>query len=266
MSRLGAFIRRDIIHASSYKAAFAYQIATLGSSVLTVYFLSGMVGGTQIASLSPYGGDYFSFAIIGVALADYLAVSLHGFSQAIRMSQMLGTLEAMLATPTPPTVIVFGSALYKFLWSLLRVLLYILCGLALGAQFPGVNLPALVCTLILSVLAFGSVGLLGASLVLVLKAWNPLTALFSGLSMLLGGVLYPVQSMPAAAQVGAMVLPITYALEAMRGALLTGKSISDLAVPLLILAGFTVVVMPVALFAFQGALRHLRRQGSISHY
>ncbi len=266
IARLLAFVRRDLINATSYKAAFAYQIGTLFSSIFTVYFLSRMVTGGTVPSLDAYGGDYFSFAIIGVALADYLTVSLNGFSQAIRMAQVLGTLEAMLATPTSPSLIVVGSAMYRFLWSFVRVGLYLLAGLLLGAQFGDVQVGALLLTLLLCLIAFGAVGIIGASLILVLKAWNPMVAIFSGLSMLLGGVLYPVTTMPDAAQLGAQALPLTYALEAMRGALLMGKGVGELAQPLAVLAGFAVVLLPIALVAFQLAVRYLRKEGSVAHY
>lgn len=264
--RLSAFVRRDLVHATSYKVAFAYQLATLASSILTVYFLSRMVAGGDVPSLAPYGGDYFSFAIIGVAFADYLSVSLSGFSRGIRHAQNVGTLEAMLATPTPPAVIVIGSALYRFLWSVVRVGIYVGVAVLLGASFPQVDLAAALLTLLLSVVAFGAVGILGASIILVLKAWEPVTALFAGLSWLLGGVLYPVASLPAVAQYAAWLLPITHALEAMRGALLMGRGITDLTQPLAVLGGFCALVLPLSLWAFRRALRHVRMEGSVGHY
>lgn len=263
---LAAFLRRDLIDATSYKVAFLSQVATLVSSLLTVYFLSRMVAGERIGALAPYGGDYFSFALIGVALADYLSVSLSGFSRGIRLAQTVGTLEAMLSTPASPTTIVIGSAAYQFLWSAARVLLYVLGGLVLGASFPAVDVPAALVAVALSVVSFAAVGVLGAALILVLKAWDPVTALFAGLSFLVGGVLYPVASLPEVAQWAAWALPITHALEALRGALLLGRSVVDLAQPLGILAGFTALAVPLALWSFRRAVHHLRVNGSVSHY
>ncbi len=266
LGKLAAFAKKDLLDATSYKIAFGYQVATLASSILTVYFLSRMVAGGNVAALDPYGGDYFSFAIIGVAFADYLSVSVAGFSRGIRLAQQVGTLEAMLATPTPPSVIVIGSALYRFLWSVVRVGIYVLAGLALGARFPAVDVAAVSATMLLSVLSFGAVGMLGAAFILVLKQWEPITALFSGLSWLLGGVLYPFASLPTVAQWAAWLLPITHALEAMRGALLMGKGVADLAEPLGVLALFTVAVIPLSLWSFRVALRHMRVGGSVAHY
>lgn len=266
MTRFLAFVRRDFADALSYKAAFAYQLGALLSTICTVYFLARMVADASLPSLAPYGGDYFTFALIGAAFADYMTVTLHEFSRRIRAAQILGTLEAMLATPTNPAVIVIGSAIYRFIWSLLRVVFYLGGGLLLGASFPHVNLPAALLTLFLGMIAFGAVGILGAAAVLVLKAWNPVAALFSGLSFLLGGVLYPVSTLPEAAQTLAWLLPITHALEAMRGAVVMGKSIPELAAPLIVLAGFTVVMLPLSLWAFKKALHHMRVEGSLSHY
>lgn len=266
MSQYLAFMRRDFLDATSYKVAFAYQVATLFSSILSVYFLARMVDSANVETLAPYGGHYFSFAIIGVAFVDYLGVSLSGFSRGIRLAQTLGTLEAMLATPAPPHVIVIGSALYQFTWSLVRVAIYVAAAVLLGARFPDVDLPAAFATLSLSVLAFGAVGVLGASLILVLKAWEPVTSLFAGLSFLVGGVLYPVASLPELAQWVAALLPITYALEAMRGALLMGRSIAELAQPLGVLLGFTCVILPVAMWTFKRALWRMRIEGSVTHY
>jgi len=266
IGRFAAFFRRDLLSATSYKVAFGYQVLSLFSTILTVYFLSRMVGESPPESLDAYGGDYFAFALVGAAFADYMAVTLQQFSRAIRINQTIGTLEAMLATPTSPAVIVVGMAFYRFTWSWLRVAVYIASGVLLGAEFSNVDLLAALATTVLSMLAFGAIGILGAAVVLILKAWNPITALFSGISFLVGGVLYPVSTLPAWVQWISNLLPITHALEAMRGALLLGKGISELTHPLLVLAGFTIAVLPVALWAFRRSLHYTRVEGSLAHY
>jgi ABC-2 type transport system permease protein len=59
------------------------------------FFLSRLVGEGIAGQLEPYGGNYFSFVLIGVAFTDYLSVSLSSFAGQIRSAQMQGTLEAM---------------------------------------------------------------------------------------------------------------------------------------------------------------------------
>ena len=266
LSGVAAFMRRDLLDATSYKVAFAYQIATLGSSVLTVYFLSRMVGGAHIDSLSQWGGQYFPFALIGVAVADYLNTSLTGFSRGIRLAQTVGTLEAMLATPASPSLIVIGSATYRFSWSAIRVLMYLVAGMLLGAQFPNINVLSAAVVTALSVVSFGALGLLAASLVLVLKTVEPVSKLLAGLSWLLGGVLYPTESLPTIAQSLAWCLPVTHALNALRGSVLRGDNLSELSLEVLWLIVFSLVVAPLALISFRAALRRLRHEGTVSHY
>jgi len=69
------------------------------------------------------GGDYFSFVLIGIAFSDYLGVGLGSFAGTIREGQMLGTLEAMLVTPTRVHSIILFSSIWQFLhsfwWSIL---------------------------------------------------------------------------------------------------------------------------------------------------
>ena len=263
---LRAFLRRDVLDATSYKVAFAYQVATLGSSVLTVYFLSRMVSGADVESLRRWGGAYFPFALLGVAVADYLNTSLTGFSRGIRLAQTVGTLEAMLATPTSPSLIVAGSALYRFTWSAVRVAMYVLAGMLLGASYPNANISTAMLVGVLSVTSFAALGLFAASLVLLLKTVEPISKLIAGLSWLFGGVLYPIGALPEQAQLVAWCLPVTHSLEGIRAALLLGASPSAVGAQLLWLSVFSLVILPLSLLSFQRAVRRLRIEGSVSHY
>ncbi|MBT9557069.1 MAG: ABC transporter permease [Myxococcales bacterium] len=272
---LAAFIRRDAIDATSYKLVLVRELSSLVSTLLSVYFLSRLIDGggatgraasVSAQSLARYGGDYFEFALIGTALGDYVATSLSGMSRGLRIAQTLGTLEAMLATPAPRWTIAVGSAAYRQLWSLVRVALYILIGMALGARFEGASWGAALVALVLSLLAFSAIGLLAAATVLVLKAFEPITALFTGLSWLLGGVLYPPSALPDWLAAVGQALPLTHALEALRRTVLAGASLGDVWPSLAILAAFTAVLMPIAAWAYAAAIHRIRVEGSVSHY
>jgi ABC-2 type transport system permease protein len=101
------FVWRDFIEEASYKLSFAMRLFGVVSSTLVYYFMSRLFGNFGIAYLRPYGGNYFSFVLIGVAFFSYLGVSVAGISSSIREGQKLGTLEALLVTQTSiPTIIV----------------------------------------------------------------------------------------------------------------------------------------------------------------
>ena len=262
-----AFLRKDLIAAASYRLAFLGQIAGIVFSALTLYFLSRLFEGATIPALARYGGDYFAFVLVGVAFAGYLHFALTSFSGAVRNAQVMGTLEALLITQTGiPTIILFSS-LYAFFMTTLRILLYLVVGtLLLGMSLGKANAPMALVTLVLTVVTFSSLGILSASFIMVLKKGSPVNWIFNSLSWLLGGVFYPVDVLPPWAQRLAALLPITYALEAMRMAVLKGHTASQLAPTLLPLAVFAVLLLPVSLLAFSWAVRYAKTQGSLTQY
>ncbi len=109
-----AFVYKDFLNESSYKFAFIMQIFGIFFSVLSFFFLSRLFGSAVSPYLEPYGGDYFSFVLIGIAFANYLQVSLRSFSSCIRNAQVMGTLEALLVTQTEIPTIILSSSIYSF--------------------------------------------------------------------------------------------------------------------------------------------------------
>src|SRR5687767_9091869 len=109
-------------------------------NILPYYFLSRFVGEALKGDLQQYGGDYFSFMLIGLALNDYLIVPLGLFSRHIRESQLNGTLEAVLSTQTPLHTVILSSALYPFVRASINAAAYIGLGIAVfGVRFGAVN-------------------------------------------------------------------------------------------------------------------------------
>lgn len=261
------FFKRDLLQALSYRVNFFLDLTGILLATATFYFLSRLIPGDHVAALSPYGGDYFSFVLIGLAFAGYLHLSLRGFAEKIRESQLEGTLEAMLVTRTGALAIVICSSLYDFVFASLRVVVYLLLGgLAFGARLTPAGIPAALLTLVLTITAFSSLGIFSAAFTTVIKRGDPLALGISALSLLLGGVYYPVAILPGWAQGLAQVLPITHALEAFRLCLIQGHGLSVVSRPLLVLLLITVILLPLSLAAFALAVRRARAEGSLSHY
>jgi ABC-2 type transport system permease protein len=205
--------------------------------------------------------------IIGIALGGYFSTGLTSFATALRQSQTTGTLEAMILTPTPVSWLIIGSAAWSYVYTTFRVLIYLVVGaLFLGLDLSRANYPAALLILMLSIVAFASLGILAASLIMVVKRGDPVTAVFGNASNLIGGVFYPVAILPAWLQVFAYMLPLTYALQAMRGALLLGATWNQLAPDILALVLFCVVLFPLALLVFRYAVDRARAEGSLAHY
>ncbi len=266
LDRFLAFLERDLRVEASYRLSFVWFFVGIFTSVFMFYYMARLLGPAASPHLEEYGGNYFAFLLIGIAFSRYLSVALHGFSGGIRRAQSDGTLEAMLMTPTPVPVIAFGSSLWSYTRTTLDVLVYLVVGsLFLGVELQG-NVMAAVLVLLVSVAAFSAIGVISASIILVIKRGDPVVWVFSTVSSLLGGVYYPITILPDWVQRVAQLLPITYALRALRLVLLQGASLADLASDVLILMGFCLVLIPLSLYAFRVAMRRARHDGSLTHF
>lgn len=265
--RLWAFLLRDFRTEISYRFSFILSFSGIIFSVLTYFFISELIGPAANPYLAEYGVDYFSFAIIGVAFSGYFGVGLNSFARALRDAQTTGTLEAMIMTPAPLSLIVIGSALWSYAFTTIRVFFYLLLGvLFFTLDLQGANYGAALLTLLMAIVAFASIGIISAGVIMVVKRGEPLTALFGAFANLIGGIYYPVAILPEWLQVIARLLPVTYAVRAMRLALLADAPWSAIWPDLLILLGFIIILFPLSLLIFRRSVEQARREGSLAHY
>jgi ABC-2 type transport system permease protein len=267
MAVAAAFLKRDFSLAISYRLSFLLQFGGIFLSVAVFYFLSQLFGSAVAPQLEAYGGDYFSFVLIGLAFSGYMGLSLSSFAQSIRENQMTGTLEIMLLSPTRLSAILLSSSLWSYVLMTVRFIVYLLLGvLVFGFSLGQANLLAALVVLLLSIASFSGIGIISAAFVMVLKKGDPISWLFGGVSTLLAGVFYPVSVLPDWLEPLSRILPLTYALDAMRLTMLQGYSLYDIGFDILILLGFTLVLTPIALVAFRQALRRAKMEGSLIQY
>lgn len=267
MSIATAFLKRDLSMSLSYRLSFVLQIFGIFFSVATFYFLSQLFGKALVPQLDKYGGDYFSFALVGLAFTGYVGLSLSNFAGSIREGQTLGTLEIMLLSPTRLSAILISSSLWSYLLTTVNALIYIIVGaLIFGFNVSHINIVSALVVMILSIASFSGPGILSAAVVLMVKKGDPVAWFFGGVSSLLAGVLYPVSVLPSWIEPLSRFIPLTYALDAMRLAVLKGSSLVELRFDLLVLTGFTVVLTPLAFLLFGEALKRAKMEGSLTHY
>jgi len=262
------FVLRDLRVETSYKFQFVWSFATIFFSVASFYFIARLVDRDEsTAALGAYRGGYFAFVVIGLAIARYLDASLAGITTAVRQAMNQGTLEMMFASPTRPMTILGFSAIWQFAFETVRV---VFC-LAAAAVFFGFRLhrphwSAALATLVLTVPAFLSLGVLSASLLILVKRGDPLNWFAVSAASLLGGVLFPVELLPGWLQPVAWLVPVTHALNCFRGALLLDKGIVQLWPSLQPLLVFSVVMLPLAAVASRAALARAKRSGALGTF
>jgi len=235
--------------------------------VATFYFVARVFGQAVSPQLQAYGGDYFSFVLIGLALSGLTGLALRGFAGSIREGQTMGTLELMLLSPTRLSSILLSSSIWDYLMNCFSVIIYLIFGaLVFGADLSRANVLSALLVLVLSILAFSGFGIISAAFVLVLKKGDPITWVFGSVQGLLAGVMYPVSILPNILQKFSALLPLTYSLEAMRLAVLKGYSVLQLLPELLALMAFAVVLLPLSLWIFRRAVRQAKKEGSLAQY
>ena len=97
VAKLYAFIRRDFLSMISYRLAFLLQVLGMFFSIAAFYFMTKMMN-PQSEGLN--GIPPFEYLLVGIAFLNYFATALYAFAAKIRQEQMMGTLEAMLVSPT----------------------------------------------------------------------------------------------------------------------------------------------------------------------
>lgn len=257
--KLGAFFRRDLITDVSYRLSFALEAVHAGIAVAAYYFLSQLIGPSLTGGYSS-----FAFLLVGMCVNAYMTTCFVCFSQAIRGSQSTGALKMVLATPTSPTTFLVCSSAYPLMRAGVDAALYIATGLLLGLAVL-VNPVSTALVLILSLLAFSSIGITAATFVLVFKRGDPLLWLFGSASWLLGGVLYPTSLLPSGLQQISAVLPVTHAVSGLRAALLDGASPAQISGDLAALAVFTLIAAPMSVAIFAAGINHARHSGTLDH-
>ncbi|MCG8429586.1 MAG: ABC transporter permease [Candidatus Omnitrophica bacterium] len=267
IAKIWAFIRKDILTETSYRLSFCLNILGVFMSVLVYFFIDKLFGSRVVGHLEPFGVNYFSYVLLGMAFFSYIGVGLGSFSERIRTEQVQGTLEALLVTPASLPVIVFSLALGNLVMATIDAAIYILMGIyVFGIDFSKVNLLSCGLVLILTFLSFSGLGIISASFIIVFKRGNPTGWVINNLQGLISGVYFPVTVLPAWLQAVSRCLPITYAIRAIQLAVYRGAGPSAIATELCMLALFSLLLIPLSFLCFGFAIRYAKRQGSLSYY
>lgn len=265
--KLIEFIKKDFFIQISYRFSFILTSIGIIFSVLTFYFIGKLFGEGVNPYLKEYGGEYFPFVLIGLALSSYLGMALRTFSLHLREEQMMGTLEAIFITPTKVSNLMIFIPCWDFIFNSLNALICLLLGVYfLGVKLVNTSFWAVFIILILTISCSISIGIISAAFIMVFKKGDPITWLINLFSGLFGGIYFPVAMLPVKFQFVSYLIPVTYALRALRHALLQGYSLDMLLPDIIILLFFTLVLLPLSIVLFKFALKKAKIKGSLGHY
>ncbi len=166
-----------------------------------------------------------------------------------------GTMEVLLVSPVKPLMIIIAKAIpYLALAFVILVIILMMARFVLGVPLVGSLFWIIVISVIYILLAL-SLGLLISNV-----AKTQLVALLLSAMVLLipivmlSGMLFPVESMPAVLQWISAIVPPRYYIEAMRKLMIMGVGIKEVAREVMILVGMLAVLMTLALVKFNKRL------------
>lgn len=267
VSKLPAFLRRDLLTTLSYRVYFVSDLLGLLSQALLFYFISEMIDSAELPSYGSTSPTYLEFVVVGVAVGVFVQFALTRVAAALRQEQLQGTLESMLVTPTAPGTIQLGSVVFDLAYVPLRTVVFLgAMTVAFGLDFEASGvLPAMLVLLAFIPFVWG-LGVLGAAAILTVRRGAGVAAIAGGLLALLSGAYFPVTLLPGWLQAVAEWNPVAVALDGMRSALLGGASWAETGADLLVLVPFSLASLLLGLVAFRLALRHERAQGTLGVY
>ena len=263
-----AFVKKDMRISVSYKLQFVFQFMQIFFAIAVIYFISRMLGHSGKTSvLNRYGGDYFSFALIGLAINSYLRAGLITITNDIRQIMNQGTLEALCATPTSYNWLLLCSSLWQFIFETIRVVCYFMVAILIfGMKLDNANWLATLIVMTLTAPIFLMLGTISCSILVVVKKGDPITWALSSLGAILAGTMFPVSVLPEWMQRISFCLPLTHSLEAARQAILAGANLNEIAVNLSALIIFIIVLAPLTILVNNVCMAIAKKKGAFSTY
>lgn len=259
-----AFLVRDFLSNVSYRLSFVLQLFGMFFAVAVFFYGSRMV---NPGTVGLDGVEPFPWLLVGIAFQIYFSTALYSFAEKVRGEQVLGTLEAMLVSPTPTSVVIFSSTAWDFAWGAVRLLVYLLCAVFVFGVKLEVRSPlALALGVGLTLLSSAGIGMLSASFILYFKRGDPINFLLTMGTTFFGNVIFPSKLLPHGVQWVSDWLPMSWSLQVVRGALLRGATFGEVAGPIVRLAILTAILVPTGLFGARIAIRKAKREGTLVQY
>jgi ABC-type multidrug transport system permease subunit len=182
---------------------------------------------------------------------NLMGSAIWGLSFTIVEARQKKLLKRMIASPMPRWQYLMAFLLSRLLMLVLEVVAFLgFSRLVFGVPFNG-SLIELALLCILTSLAFCSLGLLLASRARTMEAASGLTNLAMLPMWILSGVFFSASRFPAVIQPFVHALPLTAAIDAIRGNMLQGMHLSQLYMPVGILFAWLIVPFVIALKIFR---------------
>jgi len=267
MFRVHAFIKRGFLMTVSYKTSFALGLLSLFLNVAQMAFLAVFLsGGNSLPQLEQYGGNLLNYLVSGTIFMSVVSWAISSYQSTIQSEQQMGTLPYLLCSPGSVIGVLFLSSLWTIIWTLFTSSLGLFLTATLFQARLEVNLTATLLVLVLTIVTLGGIGLASGGIILVTKQGDPISWIFTTVASFTSGVVFPLDILPAWLQTVGQMMPTTYAMRALRKALLVGADLAEIWPDIRILLLMALVTVPLGLLVFHLGYHRSRVEGSLFEY
>jgi len=197
------------------------------------------------------GARYIDFVVPGLLGMNLMGSAIWGLGFAIVEARQKKLLKRLVASPMPRWQYLASFLLSRLAMLVVEVAAFLgFARLVFGVPFRG-PLWQLLLLCVLTSLSFSALGLLVASRAKTMEAASGLMNLAMLPMWILSGVFFSASRFPAIIQPFVRALPLTAAIDTLRGNMLQGLDLSQLMLPVSILLAWLIVPFLIALRIFR---------------
>lgn len=194
------------------------------------------------------------FLIPGVMSLLVCLITILLTSMSMTKEKELGTFETLIAAPVKPSEVIFGKTIPFVILGMSNIPLIV----AVSMLFFGMPMRGSVWALMIAAFVFVCCTV-GIGLLISTLAKNQQQSMMGGFlylfpSVLLSGLVFPVDNMPWGMMVFAYINPLTYFIELLRNIMLKGGDLRLIATNISILAGMAVIMIGLSWRRFHTTL------------
>ena len=222
----------------------------------------------QALGFEAYSGtsDYMSFILLGTVLTNFILTVFWGMGYALKNDMDAGVLESNWLTPVPRLLMLVGRTLSSLLVTTITSAIMLLIAGALFGFRPTGNTLAAFLTAVPMLIGLYGFGFAFAAVVLLMREANTLVDVSSFLVQGFSGTNFPVKSLPTWLIPIALILPLTYGLDAVRGFLLQSETLLPIPVEIGILIVFMFGMLWFGAWVFNRVERRVRTLGTLGQH
>jgi ABC-2 type transport system permease protein len=266
---LSAIVRKD------WKQYWRYPLNAVSTVLQPVIWLAPVyfmgkafsING-QALGFAQYSGtsDYMSFLILGAVLGNFVNAVFWGMGYALKNDMDAGVMESNWLTPVPRLLILIGRSLTNlFVTTVTSLGMLIVCGFVFGFHPTGDVLHAVLAILPMLIGLYGF-GFAFAGLVLLMREANTMVDMSSFLVQVFSGADFPVTILPKWLLPIALILPLTYGLDAARGLLLKTNTLLSIGTEVILLIVFMFLMLWLGSWIFYRVERRVRSLGTLGQH